>query len=539
MTANAVAMSSSITLRNFQQAACTAVAEAWAAGTRRVLIALPTGTGKTVIASHVIAQRPGRSLTLVHRDELVTQSLDKFRMVGAFDDFQLGVVKAERDDVNAQHVVASIQTLQHSKRLERLATDFATVWVDEAHHAVAASYLDVLEYLGCFGTDGPVVLGTTATPDRLDGLGLEHVFEAIAYEAGLLEMMRQGYLSDIRALRITLDVDLDGVHRRGGDFVESELAHALESAGAPQHAAAAFAEHAQDRKGVLFTASVRLTHETAAALCALGIASEPLDGDTPIELRRAILRRLHTGATRVVTNCQVLTEGFDEPTIDVIGLARPTQSRALYQQMIGRGLRPYPGKSDCLVIDLVGNSTRHELISLASLLGLDPHEVAAHGVLEADERERASRERRAQDVDDGRLVASVVDLLGRRELVWTSVAKAHVLSLGNDGWVGIEPADDGTWRVLQHPGRDFGARLQLVQAELDFGYAMGLAEDMVRRAVPPVLRARDTRWRSRAPTEPRRAYFAHKGWAIPATDGEAADVQNHYFARLAWSRARR
>jgi superfamily II DNA or RNA helicase len=532
-------MPSSIALRDFQKAACAAVANAWATGIRRVLLAMPTGSGKTVIGSHVLAHRPGRSLTLVHREELVPQTLDKLRRVGGFPDFELGVVKAERDDVSARHVVASIQTLQHRRRLERLGVEFATLWIDEAHHAVADSYVQVLDWLGCFDGCGPVVLGTTATPDRLDGVGLDRVFQTIAYEVGLLDMIRRGYLTDIRALRVTLDLDLDAVHRRGGDFVESELADALEGAGAPRHAAAAYAEHARDRKGVLFAASVKLAHETSAALNAVGIASEALDGTTPLELRRAILHLLRTGDTRVVANCQVLTEGFDEPSINAIALARPTQSRALYQQMIGRGLRPYPGKGDCLVIDLIGNSSRHALISVASLLGLDPCEVDEQGVLGADERARARRELRELDVPDGRLVASAVDLLGRRELVWTSLPDAHVLSLGDDGWVGIEQDVDNTWQLLEHAGRDFGTRLRVLQSGLDFGYAMGLAEDMARRAVPGVLRDRGTRWRSKPPTERRAAFFARKGWLLPTTDGAAADIQNQYFARLAWQRARR
>lgn len=532
----ATSAGSAFALRDFQQAASQAVLDEWAKRTRRVLITLPTGTGKTLVAAHLIAQRPGRSLTVVHRDELISQTLDKLRLVGGFGDFDLGVVKADRDDVDARHVVASIQTLQHRRRLERLGDGFTTVWVDEAHHSVAGSDLQVLEHLGCFDHDGPLVLGTTATPDRLDKLGLEHVFETIAYEAGLLDMIRRGYLTDLRALRITLDLDLDRVHRRGDDFVESELADALEGAGAPRHAAAAVAEHAADRKGVLFAASVKLAQETAAALRAVGIASEALDGDTPIDQRRGVLQRLRTGQTRVVANCQVLTEGFDEPSIDCIVMARPTQSRGLFQQCIGRGLRPYPGKSDCLVIDLVGNSARHHLVSVASLVGLDPGEVAEHGVVRADADDRERRDHAARD---GRLVASPVDLLGPRELVWTSIQNAHVLSLGDDGWVGIEQVDGGSWQVLQHPGRDFGARLHVLQTDLDFGYAMGLAEDLARRSVPEVLRTRDTRWRSRPPTERRAAFFARKGWALPGSDGEAADIQNHYFARLAWSRARR
>jgi superfamily II DNA or RNA helicase len=317
----------------------------------RALGVAPTGIGKTVIAAHVISRFGGRSLTLIHREELVEQTLDKLRMVGLSD---LGVVKAERDETGAQHVVASIQTLAHAQRRQRLGRDFALVWTDEAHHAAAPSYLSTLDDLGCFPHphdqawgNRPALFGTTATPDRLDKLGLASIFDKIVFEIQLLSMIRAGYLADIIALRIVLPIDLDGVHVRGGDLVESELAAAYERVDAPRRIASAFAEHAATRKAAVFVPGVKLAHATAAALRERGFVAEALDGSMRDE-RPAILARLASGETQIVTNCQVLTEGWDSPSVDCIVMARPTQSRALYQQIVGRGLRPYPNKANCL-----------------------------------------------------------------------------------------------------------------------------------------------------------------------------------------------
>jgi superfamily II DNA or RNA helicase len=530
------AVVSGLTLRPHQVAAVHATLAALDDGHRALGVA-PTGIGKTVIAVSVIREQGGRSLTLVHRDELVEQTLDKMRMIGLGD---LGVVKAERDETGARHVVASIQTLAHERRRHRLGADFDLVWVDEAHHSAAPTYLAVLDQLGCFDEEGPGLFGTTATPDRLDTLGLEHIFDRIAFNIPLLAMIRQGYLADIRALRVVLPVDLDQVHTRGGDLVDSELAAAYERVDGPRLIADAYAEHARERKAALFVPGVALAHATAAALCALGITAEAVDGAMPLEHRRAILRRLHDGCTRVVPNCQVLTEGWDEPSVDCIALARPTRSRALYQQMIGRGLRLYPGKTDCLVLDLVGASDRHELVSVASLLGLDPRAVAQHGVIAADEeREQAAARRQRDGLLRGQAHAAEIDLLGRREIAWASVDDVHLLSLGIDnGWVAIEPTSSDRWRVLRL-GRDWGSAAHIVADDLDFGFALGHAEDLARRLLPQVLRSRDAAWRQEPPSPKQADQYARRGWVLPATRGEAIDYANRQYARWAWMKARR
>src|SRR5207342_3798151 len=160
-------------------------------------------------------------------------------------------------------------------------------------------------------------------------------------------------------------------------------ARLLLAANAPAHVLAAFQAYAAERKALLFTPTVALAYAMAATFCSAGIAAEALDGTTPLATRRAILQRLHSGATRVVANCAVLTEGFDEPSVDCIIVARPTQSTLLYQQMLGRGTRTYPGKTDCLLLDVVGVSTRHTLHTAATLFDCDPARLAQQSVLES------------------------------------------------------------------------------------------------------------------------------------------------------------
>jgi superfamily II DNA or RNA helicase len=524
--------STRLALRPYQVAAAEAIETAWQDGLRAALM-LPTGTGKTVIAADVISRRDERSLTLVHRDELVQQTRDKFVLAG-IPESDIGVIKAELDQTQARHIIASIQTLARPRRLARLKGGVGTLWIDEAHHAAADSYLTVLEALGSAKGCGPALLGTSATWDRLDGLALGAVFDTVVYEVGLVEMIEQGYLCDVRALRVVLPMDLDCVHTRRGDLVEGELAQVFEAADGPRLVAEAFVQHARERKAAVFVPSVRLAHQTASALCGLGIASEALDAGTPTDVRRAILRRLRAGETRAVPNVGVLCEGWDEPSVDAIIMARSTESRALYQQCLGRGLRPYPGKTDCLVLDMVGNSDRHALVTTAGLLGLDPRAVEREGVLGAKVAADSAAARRDGLLRGRRPGATVVDLLGRSTLIWVQVDQAHLLSLGPDdrGHVAIEPDDaEGMWRVVRLEG-EWHQPVRVLKRRLDLGYAMGLGEDLARKLVPRPLLGRDQAWRVLPPSDKQVAQFQRKGWRLPPTRGEAIDF---VMRRSAWS----
>jgi superfamily II DNA or RNA helicase len=293
---------------------------------------LATGLGKTVIFAHLIAEWvrstvAKRALVLVHTDELVQQAYKKIKDVAP--GLHVGIVKAERNDVIARVIVASVQSLR--------------------------------------------VAGFTATLARGDKAKLSDIWEECTFSRGIPFGIRRGYLLDVRGKRIVVpDLDLSTVKKSGGDYQDAALGSAMDAALAPSIIAEAYLEHAAGRKGLAFWPLVETAHHGADAFNEAGIPSAVVHGGTPREERRLILKKLHAGDIQVVHNCGVLTEGFDEPTVSCVVNARPTQSAPLYQQMVGRGLRPDLSlppehRGDCLVLDVVGVSRTHNLRTLIDL----------------------------------------------------------------------------------------------------------------------------------------------------------------------------
>jgi superfamily II DNA or RNA helicase len=367
--------------RDYQAEAITALHTRWDAGIWRPAVVLPTGGGKTVVFSHLAEQHLAegylrwnvgkRVLFLSHTDELVLQAVDKCRKVAPHR--TIGVVKAERNEVHAEIISASVQTLRNAKRREQLK-NVGLIIVDEAHHAVAPTYRDVLAHFGAF--DEPartLVAGFTATLVRGDKEKLSDVWQEVAYSKDIAFMIRRGYLLDVRGKRVVVpDFDLRDVKMSGGDFREGSLGEALTDSLAPEVVAKAVIEHASDRKGILFAPTVDSAYAFAAALIAEGISTAVIHGALPREERRQILRDFTSGKVQFVCNCMVLTEGFDEPTADVCVIARPTKNAGLYQQMVGRVLRPDltlkpEDRQPALILDVVGVSRSHGLKSLVDL----------------------------------------------------------------------------------------------------------------------------------------------------------------------------
>ena len=324
-TALPMPVGDALPLRGYQRDAIAAVDAGAARGVRRQLLVLPTGSGKTVIFAHLAAASAERVLILVHRDELARQTVAKLLAVAPGAD--VGIVKAARDEHDAHIVVASVQTLSRQARLSRITKDFGLVIVDEAHHATADTYMDVLTAMGSMEPGGPVTLGFTATACRADGAALGRAWQEITYQRGILQMIAEGYLTDVRALAVTADVDLGSVRQALGDYTDASLGEALESGHALEAAALAYRRHAADRKGVAFAPTVATSTELARLLRVQGIPAEHLDGTTRPDDRRAILARLTSGETQVVTNCMVLTEGWDEPSVSCMLNCRPTKNR--------------------------------------------------------------------------------------------------------------------------------------------------------------------------------------------------------------------
>lgn len=510
-----------ITLRDYQSEAVEAVLAAPERGITRPLIAVPTGGGKTICFAEVIRRRPGRALVLAHRDELIAQAVDKIRLVMPAAD--IGVVKAARHEADRDVIVASVQSLSAS-RLERLGS-YATIVVDEAHHARATIYERALRALGSFNPGGPLTLGVTATPERGDGLALGTIFQEIVFRRSLVWMVAKGYLSDLRAIRVHLAADFAALKVHQGDYVDSEVAEMLHEAHAPEAAVRSWQDHARGRRTVVFTPTVALAYEMAEAFRSAGVPAEGIDGSTHPEDRRAILARLRSGATTVVTNAALLTEGWDEPSVECVVMAKPTRSKGAYIQMLGRGLRLSPGKTDCLVLDLVGSTTRHDLVTTASLLGKATQAARSESSVLAGIQ--AAKDAGQEVVDElGDLVSVRVELF--RRLTWVPLPGGRwTLSLPDYGRIDLTPSASG-WRVER---RSKDARPTVVADGVTLEWAQGIAEDQVRSEGAEWLTDPDRPWRRKPASGKQVALLRRRG--IDPTGmsaGAASDAITRLFA---------
>lgn len=372
------------TLRPYQAKAVEQVRAELRAGRGSVLLVAPTGGGKTICFCHIIeseAVKGSRGLVLAHREELIDQPSRKLRAAG----LPHGIIRANdhRADASARTQLASVQTL--ARRLAgRYNMAFDYVIIDEAHHASRGSaYEKILDAVRA-ANPRAVVIGTTATPYRLDGKPLD-IFEAAVNVATIDELIAGGYLVRPRVM-IGRKVSLAGVTKTAGDYNLGDLERATNQPKILADIVSAWQRHAADRLTVGFACTIAHSKAIVAAFRAAGIDAEHLDGETPGEERRAILARLEAGFTRVVINVGVLTEGWDSPAVSGLIFARPTQSRSLWRQMAGRVLRPAPGKVDALILDH-GNATEtHGWLT-------DPDVIDLTGRVSAD---RAPADRRCK-----------------------------------------------------------------------------------------------------------------------------------------------
>jgi ATP-dependent helicase IRC3 len=373
-------------LRPYQREAIDAVIAARQRGVRRMVVCLPTGAGKTVIFSHLARLATRQVLVLAHREELLAQAVDKLgralegtRVVG----LERGTSRAPAD---AKVLVASLRSLHPGRIGQVLAgRDLGLIIYDECHHAPADDNLRVLRTIGVFERDWPgTLLGFTATTTRGDGQGLDTVFEEIVYARTLPDLIDQGYLVPLRGFRITTAADLSRLSTGGSDFDEGELAEAVDVEERNALVARSIQELARDRRTIAFCVTVGHARNLARALNVLGVPAGIVHGELPAAARAEVLADFRAGKLAVVANVGVLTEGFDDPGVACVAMARPTRSEGLYAQCVGRGTRLAPGKADCLILDFVDASAL-SLCTLPSLLGC-PRDLDLRG---GDVREAA------------------------------------------------------------------------------------------------------------------------------------------------------
>lgn len=495
--------------RDYQRDAIAAVRDARDRGVRRPAIVLPTGSGKTVVFGHFAAEETAhgvRSLIIAHRDELIRQAVAKVRAIAPH--LRVGVVKATENQVQADVIVASEQTLRNARRRDQIR-DVGLIVVDECHHATSPSYRAILDHFGSFGDDGPLTLGVTATMMRGDGAALGEIWQDVVYRRGIGEMIRDGYLCGVRGVRVqVVALDLDHVKRSGGDFADGDLGRALEAALAPEAVAKAYAEHCANLQGILFAPTIRTAELFAEALNAAGFITGVVTGSTPKQERTRVLDDFKAGKIQVLSNCAVLTEGTDLPMATVCVVARPTQSAGLYVQMVGRVLRPWPGKDRAIVLDVTGASARHSLVGAIDLFGREDSERAEReegfddaaeliDLLDMGTAEAVAVEPELPQWVDGKLKVTEVDLFHGSQSAWQRTYAGAWFIAGEGRYVAIVPALSGAgWSVASISASTFGGSRWIIQGVDDLGYAMAYAEADVTDAEQRLVR-RAAGWRSR------------------------------------------
>lgn len=506
-----------IHLRDYQREAIDAVFDAWSDGMKRPAIVLPTGAGKTVVFAHLIREfrdwcalppRPGfnpagnRVIVLVHRDELADQAIAKIRSVAP--GLNVGKVKAGDNDTDADVMVCSVQTLAVERRLNRLAWhetrhgQVGLIITDECHHAAAASYQKVYDAF-----PDALQLGVTATMARGDGVGLGSTWEEVVYAKSVLWMISKGYLTDVRAKAVKVDgLDLGSVKASRGDYQAGDLGKALVESDFGPIVARSYVEHAKDRPGVVFTPTVEAAQEAAQSLNEDGIVTAVISGETPTDERRRIFDDFRSGRVQVLSNCMVLTEGFDAPWASCAVIARPTQSQPLYVQMVGRVLRPWPGKKDALVLNVAGGSG----MKLRTLIDLEPGAVV--GAVEEDELLTDAVVREAEAAEQKAPAGSIAFELKHRELnlfqasdaVWLRTRAGVLFISCGDTTVFLWPSPEqkGLWDVCTAAKGDKWRRSDYVGLDISSAMAWGEAVSEDHQAFST---SKSATWRRSKPSD--------------------------------------
>lgn len=345
-------------LRQYQLDIIHKVRQSILAGSRRILVVLPTGGGKTVVAAEIVklaAEKFRRSMFLAHRRELIYQCADKLVKFGV----DHGILMAGEYPYGAADCqVASIDTLRaRCITTDKMPLPYSdVVIVDEAHRSLAPTYIQLINHYG-----EKVVIGLTATPIRGDGKGLGHVYDDMVQGPTIRWMIDHDYLVEPRTFAPTI-TDLTGVRVKGGDYDPRELERAMDRRALVGDIVSHWHRLASDRPTIVFASGVKHSIHLRDEFRKAGAVAAHVDGDTPLPERKQIIADLHAGKVQVICNYAVLTEGFDEPPLSACVLARPTKNLGLYLQMAGRTLRPAANKEDTYIIDHSGNVYEHGFV---------------------------------------------------------------------------------------------------------------------------------------------------------------------------------
>ncbi len=563
------------------------------------MVVMATGCGKTTVFASLVDEFErsygSPSLVVAHRQELLEQAAN--RIAATSPRLQVNIEGGEfAAGFESQVVVASVQSIgrPESKRLDWFHPGLLIM--DEAHHAPADTWQNVLRRFGAY--DGSCfTLAVTATDHRMDNKPLHGhesaIFEDVVFRFGLREAVREGWLVDLRGYRVATGTDLSGVRTSMGDYNQTQLARAVNTEARNQAALHHWTEVAADRRTLVFCVDIQHAKDVAALFCSEGIKAEHVDGTMRRDVRQGIMNRFRKGTTQVLVNVDVATEGVDVPEVDCILMLRPTQSWALYAQMAGRGVRSLPGlvdqvglpserreairqsaKSDCIVIDVVDVSKELSLTappepdeeqkpqkpvpaSVAGLVGLPPDfDLQGNSLFQAAERveelEPAKKNvlfRRQTNWEDLSTVLTEVDLIqelsipeevvGASRLAWMKVGDGkYFLPCANSMFEQDRSATISIDELGRLKLELKSSRLAPMQVPLgeDLHRAFDEADGLIRLTWPDsgnIVKA-DARWRQKAPTDRQLAILRELG----TTEAELAQIQTMGQARTLIERRR-
>lgn len=535
-----------VTLRPYQEEALRAVEQCLQAGTTRVIISTPTGTGKATMTAQLPRRLGTPLLLLTHREELLDQH--ELQMRRANPVLRIGIEQSDRRASSTDDVIlASIPTLtaQHGRRLARFTTvPWKAVVVDEVHHAPAQTWQRAIEALGCLTPQGPPLIGTSATLRRGDGVGLEKLFQKIAYQKSLREMIDEGWCCNLRAFAIHTDVSLDHVRTHHGDFAEGSLAHTVNTPSRNTMIVEAWRRFAESRRTLVFAANVLHAEALAISFRRAGLEAQALTGALDRDTRRARLEAFRKGHIPILTSVGILVEGYDDPPLSCLILARPTKSALLFEQMLGRITRLFEGKSDGLILDVVDVSRAHRLQTVANLFGLpaamnlkgrlatkaaDQVEAALshHPQLQPElfasvDQLLAEAERITLDIRPVDLVPHLApEVVSEARLAWIRLpSMEYALPLAGRAQVRVRENLLEQWEIVTLPER-YVSSVHPNRRE-----AFTAAEEHIAALDPKrwQLAHHQAAWRREPPSEAQQALLKTLGVAPPATRGEASQL---------------
>jgi len=359
-------------VRDYQNEAIKTVFNKLASGVKNQLIVIATGLGKTYIATRIAEElevklkKEIRILFVAHREELIDQAAEAFNNIHPMN---IGIIKGTLFEIDKKVVIASVQTL--TNRLNRIRKNyFDIVFIDEVHHAMAPTYVTVANHF-----DPVLKIGLTATPERFDGLSLGNIFDDMVFEYNIDKGIANKFLCELQGIRTETNTDISKVKRVGNEFNKQQLSLVVNTPERNELVVEKYKKFADGRQGIFFCVDMKHAMDLNEAFIKNGIISEFVVSDENLcPDRKARINRFKDGTTQILTNVMILTEGFNHHDVGAIGMVRPTQSKTVYIQAIGRGTRPKStkfidrfGANNCIILDFVDNCGTHKLINTYSL----------------------------------------------------------------------------------------------------------------------------------------------------------------------------